>query len=83
MLADVARLVRQGSVGFGVVRQVEFPAGELAAAIVVGYVHDEDGAYNSFPRTHSLVSVDGETDPETLRSRLPGGAPGRVATVLG
>jgi carbonic anhydrase len=78
------RTARYRLVEFSVVRQVEFLVRELPAPItVVGYVHDEDGAYSSFPRNHYLVTVDGDTDPETLRSRLPDGAPGRVASVLG
>jgi carbonic anhydrase len=66
------RTARYRLVEYNVLRQVEFLCEQLrASGPVVGYVHDENGAYGSFPHRHYLVSVDGETDPETIRADYP------------
>jgi carbonic anhydrase len=70
-------------VEYNVVRQVAFLAGALPpTATVAGYVHDEDGAYSSFPGEHYLVAADGETDADALRARLPEDRQARVASLL-
>jgi carbonic anhydrase len=59
-------------VEYNVVRQVEFLTGVLPEAITIaGYVHDQDGAYSSFPGKHHLATVDGETDSGKIQSRVP------------
>lgn len=66
------RRARHRLVEYTVVRQVEFLTERLpASTTVVGYVHDQDGVYDSFPGTQYLVSVDGETDTAELDGRLP------------
>jgi carbonic anhydrase len=66
------RSARYRLVEYNVVRQVESLRERLGAPVpVVGYVHDQDGAYGSFPQKHYLVSVDGETDPDTIRENYP------------
>lgn len=77
------RVARHRLVEYAVVRQVTFLAGQLSGRVTVaGYVHDEDGVYGSFPGRHYLVALDGETDPGTIRSRLPGAADVHVASLL-
>lgn len=77
------RRARYRLVEYNVVRGVAFLARRLPASVTVaGYVHDEDGAYSCFPGRHYLVTVDGETDRETLRSRLPDGEAVPVANLL-
>jgi len=49
---------------------------------VAGYVHDQDGAYSSFPDRRSLVAFDGASDPATIRARLSEDASIRVARLL-
>jgi len=66
------RTARARLVEYNVGRQVEFLRERLPGPVdVVGYVHDEDGVYGSFPGKHHLVSVDGETDPDTVRAEYP------------
>jgi carbonic anhydrase len=66
------RTARYRLVEYNVVRQVESLRDRLRAPVpVAGYVHDQDGAYGSFPQKHYLVSVDGETDPDTIRADYP------------
>lgn len=73
----LARLVE-----YIVTRQVEFLVqSESVTATIAGYVHDDDGVYGGFPDTPYLVSLDGEQDVETLRSRVPGGRDVAVASV--
>lgn len=61
-----------GLVEYNVARQVEFlAANESITATVAGYVYDNDGVYRTFPDKPYLVSLDGERDSETLRSRIP------------
>lgn len=65
----LARLVE-----YIVTRQVEFLVqSESVTATVAGYVHDDDGIYGGFPDTPYLVSLNGEQDVGTLRSRVPEG----------
>lgn len=59
-------------VEYNVVRQVAFLTDRLPPSTrIVGYVHDEDGVYGSFPGKQYLISVDGETDPAQLDAKLP------------
>jgi carbonic anhydrase len=53
-----------------------------SSVTVAGYVHDQDGAYGSFPGKQYLVALDGVTDPPTIRARLPEDASVRVASLL-
>lgn len=55
-----------------VVRQVAFLRTVLPT---VGYVHGCDGANSLFPHKHDVVTVDGETEPETITARLPDETP--------
>jgi carbonic anhydrase len=78
-----SRTARYRLVEWNVVRHVAFLTRELQASVTVaGYVHDEDAAYGSVPGQHYLVAVDGETDSERLRTRLPDGEPHTVANLL-
>ncbi|RBI64591.1 PadR family transcriptional regulator [halophilic archaeon] len=73
----LARLVE-----YIVTRQVEFLVqSESVTATVAGYVHDDDGVYGGFPDTPYLVSLNGEQDVGTLRSRVPEGRDVAVASV--
>ncbi|UPW00495.1 carbonic anhydrase [Halorussus gelatinilyticus] len=73
----LARLVE-----YIVTRQVEFLVqSESVTATIAGYVHDDDGVYGGFPDTPYLVSLNGERDVETLRSRVPEGRDVAVASV--
>jgi carbonic anhydrase len=81
--ATPPRVARHRLVEYAVARQVAFLVGRLPDRVTVaGYVHDEDGAYGSFPGRHYLVALDGETEPGTIRSRLPGAADAHVASLL-
>ncbi len=63
----LARLVE-----YIVTRQVKFLVrSESVTATVAGYVHDDDGVYGGFPDATYLVSLNGEQDVGTLRSRVP------------
>lgn len=77
------RSARHRFVEYNVVRQVQFLTRELRPSVpVVGHVHDQDGAYRSFPGRHYLVTVDGETDGDALRARLPGDGSAPIASLL-
>lgn len=77
------RTVRYRLVEYNVRRQVQFLQQALPPSVTVaGYVHDQDGAYSSFPDKRYLVALDGETDPTTTRTRLPEDASVRVASLL-
>lgn len=70
-------------VEYNVVQQVAFLQRVLPASITVaGYVHDQDGAYSSFPDERYLVALDGEADPTEIRTRLPEDAGVEVASLL-
>jgi carbonic anhydrase len=77
------RTVRHRLVEYNVVRQVAFLAGRLPSTVtVVGYVHDQDGVYGDFPGRHAVVSVDGHTGTDAIRSRVPDDGTAPVASVL-
>ncbi|WP_318568584.1 carbonic anhydrase [Salinigranum marinum] len=77
------RSARHRLVEYNIVRQVQFLTAELRPSVpVVGYVHDQDGAYRSFPGKHYLVTVDGETDGDAVRTRLPSDGSVPVASLL-
>lgn len=77
------RTTRYRLVEYNVIRQVEFLTTVLPEAItVVGYVHDQDGAYNSFPGSQYLVAVDGEIDDTEIQSRVPDYQSVSVANLL-
>jgi len=70
-------------VEYNVRRQVRFLQQALPSSMTVaGYVHDQDGAYRSFPGKRYLVAVDGASDPTTIRGRLPEDASIRVESLL-
>lgn len=70
-------------VEYNVGRQVQFLQQALPSSVTIaGYVHDQDGAYSSFPDKQYLVAFDGATDPTTIRARLPDDASIRVASLL-
>jgi len=70
-------------VEFNVVRQIAFLRAALPdSTTTAGYVYDEDGFYRSFPGSHYLVSLDGETEPAAIQTRLPDGPPPRVSSIL-
>lgn len=76
------RQTRSRLVEYAVIRQVTFLSEHLPSTVtVVGYVHDQDGVYDPFPGTHQLVTVDGATDAEALRSRLPDDEPPSVGSL--
>ncbi|MEF8843182.1 MAG: carbonic anhydrase [Haloarculaceae archaeon] len=77
------RTVRYRLVEYNVRRQVRFLQRALPSSVTIaGYVHDQDGAYSSFPDKRYLVALDGVTDPTTIRTRLPEGTSVRVASLL-
>ncbi|WP_264782629.1 PadR family transcriptional regulator [Haladaptatus sp. T7] len=70
-------------VEYNVCRQVVFLKQALPSSVTVaGYVHDQDGAYNSFPDKQYLVALDGETEPTTIRARLPDDTSVQVTNLL-
>lgn len=77
------RTVRYRLVEFNVRRQVQFLRGTLPRSVTVaGYVHDQDGAYSSFPDKRYLVTVDGETEPQNIRALLSDDASVHVGSLL-
>lgn len=85
VLAESLQLqtVQYRLVEYNVQRQVRFLKQALPSSVTVaGYVHDQDGAYSSFPDKRYLVALDGATDPTTIRARLPDDASIRVASLL-
>jgi len=75
--------VQHRLVEYNVCQQVRFLQQALPPSVTVaGYVHDQDGAYSSFPDKRYLVAFDGVTDPATIRARLPDDASIRVASLL-
>jgi len=77
------RTVRYRLVEYNVRRQVRFLQQALPSSVTVaGYVHDQDGAYSSFPDKRYLIAFDGATDPATIRARLPEDTSVRVASLL-
>lgn len=76
------RTARYRLVEYTVVRQVAFLTERLPSAITVaGYVHDQDGVYDSFPGKQYLVTIDGETNLSELDARLPDHESIRVGTL--
>lgn len=70
-------------VEYNIRRQVVFLGQALPSSITVaGYVHDQDGAYRSFPDTRYLVALDDATEPTTIRTRLPEDTSVQVASLL-
>ncbi|MFC7326100.1 carbonic anhydrase [Halorubrum rutilum] len=68
---------------YNVRQQVQFLQQAFPSSVTIaGYVHDQDGVYNSFPDRRYLVALDGVTDPTTIRARLPDDASIRVASLL-
>jgi carbonic anhydrase len=62
------RTVRYRLVEFNVHRQIRFLRQALPRSVTIaGYIHDQNGAYSSFPDKRYLVAPDGETDPQTIR----------------
>lgn len=77
------RAARNRLVEYNVIRQVEFLTATVPDSItVVGYVHDQDGVYRSFPGKQYLVTINGETDLTEIRSRLPDDESVPVASLL-
>ena len=75
--------VRYRLAEYNVRQQVRFLQQALPSSVTVaGYVHDQDGAYSSFPDKRYLVTLDGATDPTTIRARLPDDTSIRVAGLL-
>ena len=65
------RTARHLLVECNVLRQVAFLRRTLPASVTVaGYVHDQDGAYRSFPDQRYLVALDDVTEPAAIRERL-------------
>ncbi|MDZ7850165.1 MAG: carbonic anhydrase [Halodesulfurarchaeum sp.] len=72
-------------VEYNVDRQVEFllESGDVPASVsVFGFVYDFQRVYGSVPGRTYLVNADGETDPATLRERVPGEASEQVRRLL-
>lgn len=70
-------------VEYNVRQQVRFLQQELPSSVTVaGYVHDQDGVYESFPDKRYLVALNGATDPTTIRAHLPDDASIRVESFL-
>lgn len=68
---------------YNVSRQVRFLQRALPPSVTVaGYVHDQNGAYNSFPDKRYLVALDGVTDPTEIRTRLPENSSIQVESLL-
>jgi len=77
------RTIRYRLVEYNVRRQVAFLRRALSSSVTVaGYVHDQDGAYGSFPDKRYLVALDGATEPTTIRTRLPDDTSVQVASLL-
>lgn len=77
------RTARYRLVEYNVVRQVGFLHRTLPEATTpVGCVHDQDGAYSSFPDKRHVVAVDGESSSAEIRARLPDDASASVASLL-
>jgi carbonic anhydrase len=77
------RSARHRFAEYNVVRQVQFLTRELRPSVpVVGHIHDQDGAYRSFPEKHYLVTVDGVTEGDALRARLPDDGSAPIASLL-
>ncbi|WP_234972361.1 hypothetical protein [Halobaculum gomorrense] len=75
--------VQHRLVEYNVRQQVRVLQQELPSTVTVaGYVHDQDGAYSSFPDRWYLVAFDGAADPTAIRARLPDDASIRVASLL-
>jgi carbonic anhydrase len=70
--AEAPGTIQHRLVEYSVVHQVRSLVDQLPTSVtVVGYVHDRDGVYDTFSGKAHLVTIDGETDEGTLRSRLP------------
>ncbi|MFD1587275.1 hypothetical protein ACFR9U_09785 [Halorientalis brevis] len=70
-------------VEYNVSRQVQYLQQVLPPSVTIaGYVHDQDGAYSSFPDNRYLVALDGETDPSRIRTLLPEDTSVQVASLL-
>ncbi|MFB6086850.1 MAG: carbonic anhydrase [Halodesulfurarchaeum sp.] len=72
-------------VEYNVDRQVQFliERGEVPESVsVFGFVYDFQGVYGSIPGRTYLINVDGQTDPATLRERVPDEAEGQVRRLL-
>lgn len=81
--ATPLRAAQYRLVEYNVVRQVAFLRRALPESVTtVGYVHDQDGAYSSFPGKHYLVTLDGETAPSEIRPRLAEERSSQVASLL-
>jgi len=77
------RTVQYRLVEYNVRQQVGFLQQALPSSVTVaGYVHDQDGAYSSFPDKRYLVALDGATAPTAIRNRLPDDVSIRVASLL-
>lgn len=75
--------VRCRLVEFNVRRQAQFLLQALPRSVTVaGYVHDQDGAYGSFPGKRYLVALNGETEPQTIRTLLPEDTSAHVSSLL-
>lgn len=77
------RTVRHRLVEYNVCRQTEF-LNELfpSSVTVAGYVHDQDGAYGSFPDKRYLVALNSQTNPQSIRDCLPDDTSVRVGSLL-
>lgn len=70
-------------VEYNVSRQVRFLQQVLPPSVTIaGYVHDQDGAYGSFPDKRYLVALDGVTEPTEIRTRLPEDSSVQVESLL-
>lgn len=77
------RTVRYRLVEYNVRRQVRLLQQALPPSVTIaGYVHDQDGAYSSFPDKQYLVALDGETEPTTIRTHLPEDTSVHVGSLL-
>ncbi|WP_123622831.1 carbonic anhydrase [Halorubrum sp. CSM-61] len=77
------RTVRNRLVEYNVRQQVRFLQQALPPSVTIaGYVHDQDGEYSSFPDKWYLVTLDGETEPTTIRTHLPEDTSVHVAGLL-
>jgi carbonic anhydrase len=70
-------------VEYNVVRQTAFLGRELPASVrALGYVYDQDGAYNSFPNKQYLVALNGESEPAEIQNHLADDPPVQIASVI-
>ncbi|MGM0389385.1 MAG: carbonic anhydrase [Natrinema limicola] len=77
------RTVQYRLVEYNVRRQVRFLRKTLPPLVAVaGYVHDQDGAYSSFPDKRYLVALDDETEPQLIQTCLPEDISVHVASLL-